>query len=69
MIAGWCVAIALAMLVVYGPYSVYKEGGTPFNMAENIAYGTFSRTAWGLAIAWVIYACQNGYGGEFNNIL
>ena len=49
---------------MYGPYTAYKEGGTPFNMVENIAYGTFSRTAWGLAIAWVIYACQNGYGGE-----
>ena len=26
-------------------------------------YGTFSRFAWGLALAWVIYACHQGFGG------
>ena len=62
--AGWSIAITLAMLVVYGPYSMYKKGGKPFNLAENVTYGTFSRTAWAVAVAWVVYACQAGYGGS-----
>ena len=43
---------------------MYKPGGSPFNKAENVAYGTFSRTAWGLALAWVVYACHTGLGGK-----
>lgn len=68
-IIGWSVAITLGMLVVYGPYSLYKVGGSPFSLSEDVAYGTFSRTAWALAVAWVIYACHQGYGGLVNSIL
>ena len=50
---------------MYGVYTFYKAGGRPFNTAENIIYGTFSRFVWGLALAWVIYACNKGYGSKF----
>ena len=62
---GWLVATALGVLVVYGIYGETKKGGTQFNKAENITYGTFSRFTWGLALAWVIYACNKGYGSKF----
>lgn len=55
---------ALGVSIVYGIYTVTKEGGRPFNQAENIIYGTFSRFVWGLALAWVIYACHKGYGSK-----
>lgn len=64
-VVGWLVATALGVLVVYGIYGETKKGGTQFNKAENIAYGTFSRFTWGLALAWVIYACNKGYGSKF----
>ena len=62
---GWFLAVGLGLSSVYGVYTVYKEGGRPFNTAENIIYGTFSRFVWGLALAWVIYACNKGYGSKF----
>ena len=49
---------------MYGVYTYYKAGGRPFNTAENVIYGTFSRFVWGLALAWVIYACNKGYGSK-----
>ena len=64
MIAGWCVAIVLGVSSVYGEYKVAREGGEPFTKAENIMYGTFSRFSWGLALAWVIFVCHRGVGGE-----
>ena len=54
----------LGITVVYGIYTVNKKGGRPFNQAENIIYGTFSRFVWGLAVAWVVYACHKGYGSK-----
>lgn len=61
-LVGWFLAIGLGVTSVYGVYTYYKAGGRPFNTAENVIYGTFSRFVWGLALAWVIYACNKGYG-------
>ena len=63
--AGWCVAIVVALSTLYGKYSaVRKDNPKPFTRAENIIYGTFSHCAWGLALAWVIFACHRGLGGR-----
>jgi len=68
-LVGWYVATGLGVSVVYGIYTVTKKGGRPFNQAENIIYGTFSRFTWGLALAWVVYACHRGYGSLVNKLL
>ena len=57
-------ATALGMSIIYGPYSVFKPGGELFNSAQNVIYGSFSRLAWALALAWVVYACQHKMGGQ-----
>ncbi|KAJ7323148.1 hypothetical protein OS493_032152 [Desmophyllum pertusum] len=68
--AGWCVAIILALSTLYGQYKVTREHNPqPFSRAENVIYGTFSRFAWSLALAWVIFACHRGLGGLVNKIL
>lgn len=68
-LVGWFFSIGLGVSSVYGVYTFYKEDGRPFNQAENIIYGTLSRFVWGLALAWVIYACNKGYGSKFVRIL
>ncbi len=32
--------------------------------AANASYNAFHRLAWGVALAWLIFACHNGYGGK-----
>lgn len=68
-VIGWCLATILGLTIVYGIYGATKHGGKPFNKTENILYGTFSRFTWGLSLAWVIYACNKGYGSLVNKIL
>jgi len=66
---GWVVAIVLGMTVVYGTWGTSKAGGRPFSNAENIFYASLSRLTWALAVAWVIFACQNKFGGLVQNFL
>jgi len=66
---GWTVSIGIALSVTYGPYTVFKYGGQPFTLIENILYGTFSRFSWALCVGWVVYACHFGLGGAVNSLL
>lgn len=69
-VAGWCVAITLALLTLYGPDKNDRiDDRKPFTRLENIMYATFARSAWSLAIAWVIFACQCGLGGLVDKLL
>ncbi|KAL9976327.1 hypothetical protein ACROYT_G013617 [Oculina patagonica] len=68
-LVGWFLGIGHGVSSVYGVYTYYKEDGRPFTQAENVIYGTFSRFVWGLALAWVIYACHKGYGSLVNKFL
>ena len=62
---GWLIAAAIAVSVLYGTYPSLHGGYNP-SMAANIIYGTFSRFAWSIALAWVVFACNYGYGGKLN---
>jgi len=63
-VVGWCIAFVAAFSPLYGVYKVVKIHPESFTEAENIIYATFSRFSWAVALAWVIYACHTGYGGE-----
>ena len=58
---GWTLATAMALLVLYGLYN--PEGQPTFGLDVSALYNATSRTAWGMAVAWVIFACATGYGG------
>ena len=51
--------------MVYGTWGASKAGGRPFSNAENIFYASLSRLTWALAVAWVIFGCQNKFGGKY----
>ncbi|XP_038070357.1 nose resistant to fluoxetine protein 6-like isoform X2 [Patiria miniata] len=67
-VAGWLVAAGIAISVVYGFYPSYHTS-VPISRAGQVAYGTLSRFAWGVALAWVVFACKYGYGGWINGFL
>jgi len=69
-VAGWIVAIALALSTLYGPFkTVRKNNQQPFTRVEDTMYGTFARFSLSLALAWVIFACHRGLGGLVDKIL
>ena len=69
-IAGWVLATVLALLVVYGPWKVFKEPHPVFfGDMENIMYAACHRFVWSCAVGWVIFACHNNRGGVVNSFL
>ena len=63
----WLLATGLCLSTVYGLYPTWHQH-IP-SLAENVIYLMFSRFAWGVGLAFVIFACHNGYGGVINTFL
>lgn len=68
-LVGWFLAIAVALLLIYLPYTENRKDGVPWLVAERAAFEAVSRILWGLVVGWVIYACTVGHGGNYNNYL
>ncbi|XP_071495965.1 nose resistant to fluoxetine protein 6-like [Diadema antillarum] len=66
--AGWAVAAALGMTVVYGLYPIYSGSSVP-TTATSMAYTSLSTFTWGVALCWVVFACHYGYGGVIHDFL
>ena len=62
---GW--AIFFGVITVYGTYPAYH--GHMFTPAANVMYITFSRFAYGVALALLVFICHNGYGWIVNSFL
>ncbi|XP_066945965.1 nose resistant to fluoxetine protein 6-like [Macrobrachium rosenbergii] len=70
VILGWLLATATGLAVVFGMYDYNQFNQYPgYNWADSIFYGSLHRLAWGLALAWVVFACHYGYGGAVNGFL
>ncbi|XP_078685750.1 nose resistant to fluoxetine protein 6-like [Branchiostoma floridae x Branchiostoma belcheri] len=65
---GWLAATGIGMGVVYGLYNHLTQG-VVLSRPVAILYLTVHRTAWGVGLAWAVFACVNGYGGIINTIL
>ena len=37
----------------------------PYEVMTQVVYGGGHRLAWGAVLAWVVFACHKGYGGEW----
>ncbi|XP_076080491.1 nose resistant to fluoxetine protein 6-like isoform X2 [Mytilus galloprovincialis] len=67
-LAIWSAAIGTGMAIVYGLYDDINSE-TPLPTSVAAFYNAVHRTAWGLCISWVIFACATGNGGFINTIL
>ena len=60
----WIVAFVLGFTIVYGLDIPNHQGcETRLSNLAQAFYGGFYAFVWGLAVAWVIFACSRGYGG------
>ncbi|XP_041479403.1 nose resistant to fluoxetine protein 6-like [Lytechinus variegatus] len=63
---GWLIALGTLFAVVYGAYGCLNRY---IEQWESMIYLTVGRLAWGIGIAWIIFACLNGYGGPIGVLL
>ncbi|XP_066977840.1 nose resistant to fluoxetine protein 6-like isoform X2 [Macrobrachium rosenbergii] len=70
VLAGWTVAILTGLMVVFGvwSYNVFPRK-VPYDVMTQWIYGGLHRPAWAAALAWVVFACYNGYGGFIDDFL
>lgn len=67
---GWAFATAIALAVLYGLSGLLDPATVPeIDEATKVIYGTFHRTAWAIAVGWLIFACCTGNGGPVNSFL
>ncbi|XP_053380236.1 nose resistant to fluoxetine protein 6-like [Mercenaria mercenaria] len=66
-ILGWLVATGAALMVFYGLYT--PDGSPKLGVDTPALYNATFRMAWGMCVAWVIFACTSGYGGPVNKFL
>lgn len=60
----WGVSTAVALAVVYGPFQLENQSRI-IPAVDAVFYDGFARTAWSLALGYVILACCTGHGGKF----
>ncbi|KAK3607208.1 hypothetical protein CHS0354_031705 [Potamilus streckersoni] len=66
-LVGWLIATGVALAVLYGLYNPNNE----HTMSTRVSalYLSTARTAWCMALAWVIFSCATGNGGFINTLL
>lgn len=70
-LAGWAVALAIGLAVVYGvfDYAGVDPGSARMPLGLAAAYNALARPAWAVAVAWVVLSCSWGSGGPVNWLL
>ncbi|KAL5012556.1 hypothetical protein ScPMuIL_011107 [Solemya velum] len=67
VVLGWILATVCCLSVLYGLYP--EMNGHPLTPEVAAVYNALARTAWGVGISWLIFACASGYGGFVNDLL
>jgi len=64
----WIISAVCSLSVLYGLSDYYADGTRP-SKAAVVIYLTFSRSAWAIAVSWLVYACATGNAGPINTLL
>ncbi|ALC49557.1 CG10182, partial [Drosophila busckii] len=65
---GWLLCLALIFTCIFATYPYYA-GPKKLPILNEAFYLTFTRIGWPLALGWVVFACNYGYGGMANSFL
>jgi len=69
VLLGWLISISILLCVVVVPYHRVRPDAGEATQLESAFYEAFSRTAWAVALGWLVFACHNGFGGIINSML
>ena len=62
----WCLATIIFSSIIFGLHGTWY--GERTSTIENVMFFTFNHFAWGVGVAMVVFACNNGYGWIFNDL-
>ncbi|KAJ2950208.1 hypothetical protein O0L34_g11570 [Tuta absoluta] len=60
----WLFSGALMLVLIYMTYLMKQRDWDTFIIDD--LHNSFARSAWSLALGWMIFSCQTGYGGPIN---
>lgn len=63
-VLGWLIATVVNSAVIFGLYRYATDSEYFLSKPARMIYNGFARSAWGIGIAWMIFACHFGYGGK-----
>lgn len=64
----WIVTLGVFGAIIFGLIPYLDETKVPeIPLGVTISYGALHRTAWAAFLAWVVFACASGYGGNANS--
>lgn len=67
--SGWVLCLALIFTSIFALYPAGQWDAEPLPLLADASYYTLTRIAWPLALCWVVFACNQGYGGLANSFL
>ena len=62
----WLVSLCTGFGLVFGIHHVRAAGSLvapAYSMLDSVVYAGFGRAIWGAALAYIVFACEKGYGG------
>lgn len=68
MAFGWTASTGIALAVIFGIHPWF-DPTVEISKVAGYFYVGLGRFAWGVVIAWIIFACLKGYGGVVNKFL
>lgn len=65
---GWLLCLIILAAIVFGPMNLINPEKEEKIVSSSL-YASIPRTAWGIALGWIVFACHRGYGGFINLFL
>ena len=63
LVVFWTLSLVVVVLLPYITFLENRTGGRNWSGMQTAMFEALSRPLWGLALAWIIYACSVGQGG------
>lgn len=60
---GWVIALGCVSAVIFG--TTHENRGHKNSLSVDALYNSLSVLTWSLGVAWIIFACNTGYGGTW----
>lgn len=64
VMVGWFLSTALCLAVIF-VILIPNAKGFEYDRLDAAFFAGFHKLGWSLGIAWVIWACVNGHGGNY----